>query len=113
VGPKTAVPFLAEMGSIEDFDSPEKLIAFAGLDLSVKQSGKYTGVSKLAKRGNRHLPRAIYLMTASVVSRDTSKAYLQKRTARGPGPSKGIVCNGPQADSGHLCHALQEDLFPS
>jgi len=67
VGPKTGVPFLAEMGSVENFSSPKKLIAFAGMDPSVCQSGKYIGKSKLSKRGNRHLRRAIYLMTAAVV----------------------------------------------
>ena len=40
VGPKTAVPFLAEMGAVENFSSSKKLIAFAGMDPSVCQSGK-------------------------------------------------------------------------
>ena len=67
VGPKTAAPFLAEMGSVDNFLSHKKLIAFAGMDPSVCQSGKFVGMSRLSKRGNRHLRRAIYLMTASVV----------------------------------------------
>jgi len=70
VGPKTAVPFLAEMGEVKNFTSYKKLIAFAGLDPSVHQSGKFMGASKLSKRGNRHLRRAIYLMRASVVSQN-------------------------------------------
>ena len=55
VGPKTAAPFLAEMGSIENFLSHKKLIAFAGMDPSVSQSGQFIGMSRLSKRGNRHL----------------------------------------------------------
>ena len=91
VGPKTAAPFLAEMGSIENFGSYKKLIAFAGLDPSVTQSGQYIGTSRLSKRGNRHLRRAIYLMTASVVSRNTCfKAYFQKRKAEGLAPQKAL-----------------------
>jgi len=41
VGPNTGVPFLAEMGSVDNFSSPKKLIAFAGMDPSVCQSGKF------------------------------------------------------------------------
>jgi transposase len=91
VGPKTAAPFLAEMGSVENFLSHKKLIAFAGMDPSVSQSGKFVGMSKISKRGNRHLRRAIYLMTASVVSKNAwFKVYFQKRKAEGLPPQKAL-----------------------
>jgi transposase len=91
VGPKTAVPFLAEMGSVDNFLSYKKLIAFAGMDPSVSQSGQFVGMSRLSKRGNRHLRRAIYLMTASVVSKNAwFKAYFQKRKAEGLPPQKAL-----------------------
>lgn len=91
VGPNTAAPLLAEMGSIENFSSHKKLIAFAGLDPSVRESGQYIGVSRLSKRGNRHLRRAIYLMTSSVVSWNVwFKAYFQKRKAEGMAPQKAL-----------------------
>jgi transposase len=92
VGPKTAAPFLAEMGSIDNFVSHKKLIAFAGMDPSVSQSGQFIGMSRLSKRGNRHLRRAIYLMTASVVSKNAwFKAYFQKRKAKGLPPQKALL----------------------
>ena len=91
VGPKTAVPFLAEMGKVKNFISNKKLIAFAGLDPSVHQSGKFVGSSKLSKRGNRHLRRAIYLMTASVVSQNSFfKAYFLRRKREGLPPQKAL-----------------------
>jgi transposase len=91
VGPKTAVPFLAEMGEVKNFASHKKLIAFAGLDPSVHQSGKFMGASKLSKRGNRHLRRAIYLMTASVVSQNSFfKAYFLRRKREGLPPQKAL-----------------------
>jgi transposase len=84
VGPNTAVPFLAEVGEVKNFASSKKLIAFAGLDPSIHQSGKFLGTSKLSKRGNRHLRSAIYLMAASVVSQNTFfKAYFLKRKSEG------------------------------
>ncbi len=92
VGPKTGVPFLAEMGSVENFSSSKKLIAFAGMDPSVCQSGKYIGKSKLSKRGNRHLRRAIYLMTAAVVSKnDFFKGYFLRRKKGGLIPQKALL----------------------
>jgi transposase len=92
VGPKTGVPFLAEMGSVENFSSHKKLIAFAGMDPSVCQSGKFIGKSKLSKRGNRHLRRAIYLMTAAVVSQNAFfKAYFLRRKKEGLIPQKALL----------------------
>jgi transposase len=92
VGPKTGVPFLAEMGSVENFSSHKKLIAFAGMDPSVCQSGTFVGKSKLSKRGNRHLRRAIYLMTASVVSQNAFfKAYFIRRKREGLIPQKALL----------------------
>ena len=96
VGPKTGVPFLAEMGSVENFSSPKKLIAFAGMDPSVCQSGKYIGKSKLSKRGNRHLRRAIYLMTAAVVSQKRFfQSLFSQEEERGVDSSKGFTGDGP------------------
>lgn len=92
VGPKTGVPFLAEMGPVENFSSHKKLIAFAGIHLSICQSGKYIGKSKISKRGNRHLRRAIYLMTAAVVSKNAFfKAYFLRRKKEGLIPQKALL----------------------
>ena len=91
VGPNTAVPFLAEVGEVKNFTSSKKLIAFAGLDPSIHQSGKFLGASKLSKRGNRHLRRAIYLMTTSVVSQNVFfKAYFLRRKKEGLPPQKAL-----------------------
>ena len=91
VGPNTAAPFLAEMGEVKNYSSHKKIIAYAGIDPSVHQSGKWIGMSKLSKRGNRHLRRAIYLMTASVVSQNAFfKAYFFKRKREGLAPQKAI-----------------------
>jgi transposase len=91
VSTKTAAPFLAEMGQVGSFPSSKKLIAFAGMDPSVHQSGKFVGTSKLSKRGNRHLRRVIYLMTTSVVSQNAFfKAYFLKRKEEGLAPQKAI-----------------------
>ena len=77
----TATTFLAEMGSIDKFASYKKLIAFAGIDPSVYQSGKYEGKGRISKRGNRHLRRIIWIMTKNVIHHSSlfKTFFLRKR----------------------------------
>jgi transposase len=64
---KTAAPFLAELGEHQHFRSYKKMLAFAGLDPTTHQSGKFEGMSMISRRGNRHLRKVIYNMTFCVV----------------------------------------------
>jgi len=68
IGKKTATNFLIEMGGdIKQFESHKKVIAMAGLDPALYQSGKIDRKGKISKRGNRHLRRVIWLMTTKVI----------------------------------------------
>lgn len=67
IATKTAAPFLAELGNHQDFASYKKILAFAGLDPTIHQSGKFEGMSMISRRGNRHLRKVIYNMTFCVV----------------------------------------------
>ena len=87
----TATTFLAESGGVERFASHRSLIAYAGLDPTVHQSGKYEGVSRISKRGNRHLRRVIWIMTGcAVVHNPVFKAYFLKKKAEGQAPKKAM-----------------------
>ena len=81
IGNNTATTFLAEIGRIDNYGSHKNLIAFAGIDPTVYQSGKYAGASKISKRGNRHLRRVIWLMTMRVINHNPMfrKYFLKKR----------------------------------
>ncbi len=75
-----ATALLAEIGQIGNYLSHKHLIAFAGIDPTVYQSGKYEGASRISKRGNRHLRRVIWLMTISVIHHNSVfKNYFLKR----------------------------------
>ena len=68
IGDTLGAIILSEIGDIHRFDTPNKLIAFAGLDVKVNQSGEFTGTkSKISKRGSPYLRRAIWL-AASVAA---------------------------------------------
>jgi len=85
IGDKTAANFLVEMGGdITQFERSGKIIAMAGLDPAVYQSGKHEGRGRITKRGNRHLRRVIWMMTTRVIHySDIFKAYYLKRRKEG------------------------------
>jgi transposase len=88
----TASAFLAEVGDYKAFSSYKHLIAFAGLDPSIHQSGKFEGRSKISKRGNRHLRHLSYLMTTCVVRLDNIfREYYLRRRAEGLPYKKAIL----------------------
>ena len=49
IGDTTGAMFLAEVGDIQNFSSHKSLIAFAGMDPTVFQSGKFQGTSRISK----------------------------------------------------------------
>jgi transposase len=77
--------FLIEMGGdIHRYECSDKIIAMAGLDPAVYQSGKHEGKGRITKRGNRYLRRIIWLMTTSVIQyADTCSVYYLKRRKEG------------------------------
>jgi transposase len=85
IGEKTAVNFLIEMGGdINQYKRSGKIIAMAGLDPAVYQSGNHEGKGRITKRGNRHLRRVIWMMTTRVIHySDIFKAYYLKRRKEG------------------------------
>ena len=85
IGEKSAMNFLIEVGGdIKEFESHKKVIAMAGLDPAVYQSGKIDRKGKISKRGNRHLRRVIWIMTTKVIQfNERFKQYYLKRIKDG------------------------------
>ena len=90
---KTAANFLVEMGGdINQFERSGKIIAMAGLDPAVYQSGKHEGKGRITKRGNRHLRRVIWMMTTRVIQySDVFKVYYLKRRKEGLPYKKAVL----------------------
>ena len=76
---------LGEIGDIHRFSTPKKLLAFAGLDPSVYQSGNFNARrTRMSKRGSRVLRYALINATHNVVKNNaTFKAYYDKKMAEG------------------------------
>ena len=60
-GLMTVAVLRAELGDLDRFARMDQVVAYVGLDLEVKQSGKYVGQTKLSKRGSGRVRRILYL----------------------------------------------------
>ena len=76
---------LGEIGDIHRFSEPKKLLAFAGLDPSVHQSGNFQAQrTRMSKRGSRVLRYALINAAHNVVKNNaTFKAYYDAKKAEG------------------------------
>ena len=78
---------LAEIGDFSRFDSPDKLLAYAGLSPSTYESGKLKAAGTYAhmeKRGSRYLRYALFNAAKYVCHWEPSfAAYLAKKRAEG------------------------------
>ncbi len=76
---------IAEIGDFSRFDSPDKILAYAGMSPSTYQSGQLDNCySHMEKRGSRYLRYALYNATKYVCHWDeTFGAYLAKKRAEG------------------------------
>lgn len=81
IGNTIAPIILAEIGDINNFDKPSKLIAFAGVDPSENQSGnKLSTNDKTSKRGSPYLRHAIYNASLVAISNEPElRAYYDKK----------------------------------
>ena len=76
---------IAEIGDFSRFDSPDRILAYAGMSPSTYQSGQLDNCySHMEKRGSRYLRYALYNATKYVCHWDPSfAAYLAKKRAEG------------------------------
>ena len=67
IGDMTAAIIISEIGDINRFNNPGQVLAFAGLDPSVKQSGNFNASStRMSKRGSSLLRYALILAANNV-----------------------------------------------
>lgn len=93
IGPTTATSILAEIGDIKRFPSAKQLVAYAGLDPRVKQSGTTLNRNtKLTKRGSPELRRCLFLCANTARRYDPElKAYYQNKRDQGKAYTPSVV----------------------
>ena len=85
IGYRMGAMILAEIGDFSRFDSPDKILAYAGASPSTYQSGQMeSAYSHMEKRGSRYLRYALINAAKYVCHWDeTFGAYLQKKISEG------------------------------
>ena len=85
IGYRMGAMILAEIGDFSRFDSPDKILAYAGASPSTYQSGQMeSSYSHMEKRGSRYLRYALINAAKYVCHWDeTFGAYLQKKISEG------------------------------
>lgn len=104
VGYTLGAMIISEIDDIKKFSNPSKLLAFAGLDPVVKQSGNFQSDSlKISKRGSTYLRYAIYRVAFLIIYNNETfhNYYLDKR-------SQG---KGHRVALGHVCNKLVRIIF--
>jgi len=85
LGPMTVAVLRAELGDLDRFARMDQIVAYVGLDLHVKESGKWKGQTKLSKRGSGHVRRILYLAALRSIRRPDSPfgVFYQRLVDRG------------------------------
>lgn len=95
---------ISEIDDIKRFSNPSKLLAFAGLDPVVKQSGNFQAEHmKISKRGSTYLRYAIYRVAFLIIyNNETFSKYYLKKRAQGKS-HRVALC--------HVCNKLVRVIF--
>lgn len=85
VGPVCGATILGEIGDINRFSNISQLVAFAGLDPSVYESGDFKGTKNhISKRGSKYLRWALWIAADRARMFDpVFKAFYEKKRAEG------------------------------
>ena len=104
IGKLNGAMILGEIGDIHRFSHPSKLLAYAGLDPVVNQSGKFTAKrTRMSKRGSKMLRYALINAAWNVsLNNDTFKRYFDSKIAQGHSHYDALA---------HTAHKLVRVLF--
>lgn len=95
---------LSEIGDIHRFSNPTKLLAYAGLDPSVRQSGNFNAMTtRISKRGSRHLRYAIHRASSLIIwNNDVFYEYYTTKRSKGKSHNNAV---------GHVSNKLVRVIF--
>jgi transposase len=96
IGLATGAAILGEIGDVHRFESADKLVAYAGIDPTVYQTGQFqASEAHMSKRGSPYLRHALWLAATVAVRHDPDlQAYYETKRKQGKhhGTVIGAVC---------------------
>lgn len=95
---------ISEFGDLSRFENLDQLTAFAGLDPTINQSGKFNASgTRMSKRGSKYLRFALLNAAFQLVKvSSTFKDYYDKKRAEGKNHYNAL---------GHTAHKLVRIIF--
>jgi transposase len=104
IGLATGAAILAEIGDITRFSSPEKLVAYAGIDATVYQTGQFeASEAHMSKRGSPYLRLALWQAALMTIRYDDELKVFYERK-RSEGKHHNVVI-------GAVCRKLLDRIF--
>jgi len=92
IGLMTIAKVLAETNAFALIKNGKQLTSYAGLDIVLKESGKYKGKTKISRKGNRHLRMSVFMPALSAIkSNHKMKNYYDRMLARGKPKKTGVI----------------------
>lgn len=83
VGFATAIVIIAETDGFALIKSIKQIVSYAGLDIKIRESGKWRGKSKISKAGNVHIRKALYWPAyTSIAHTQTYKDFYERLFGR-------------------------------
>jgi len=96
VGLPTGAAILSEIGDVNRFENADKLVAYAGIDATVHQSGQFQATEMhMSKRGSPYLRLALWQAASMCLKHNQElRAYYDKKRQEGKahGTALGAVC---------------------
>ncbi|WP_236602072.1 transposase [Ktedonobacter sp. SOSP1-52] len=85
LGPTTIAVLQAELGEVDRFACTDQAIAYAGMDIKIKESGQWKGQAKLSKQGSGLLRQMLSLAALRSIHLEGSAfgAYYRHLVKRG------------------------------
>ena len=87
IGGKIAATILSEIGDIDQFNHPKKLVAYSGIDPRVHESGQFKAtINRITKRGSSSLRKSLYNAVQCGITKNRNpklRAYYDKKREEG------------------------------
>jgi transposase len=112
IGPVLTAAIIGEVGDISRFPNAKALVAYAGLDATVKASGQFEGTrNRISKRGSPTLRNSLWLaaVTARRFNPELKAFYEAKRTQ---GKHSGVATGAVARRLVHLIYSIWKDNRP-
>ena len=88
---RTGPRFLAEIGTLSRFGSPDALAAYAGLTPTLWQSGRSSGTHFLTRRCNLHLRQACWSAALGSLKAPASRRFYDRKRTEGKSHHHAVI----------------------